>query len=96
MVRGSLRRLRGLTDVSFVLAEESDWWNRSEEDELLPTIMPLTQKSNPYIALVSTPGRLGGLMHRLSQANENKSRFKKVRIPYSDVVGRTAKTAKRP
>ncbi len=82
------RRLRGLTDVSFVLAEESDFWNRSEEDELLPTIMPLTQKSNPYIALVSTPGRLGGLMHRLSQANENQSRFKKVYIPYSDVIGK--------
>jgi hypothetical protein len=84
----NLRRLRGLTDVSFVLAEESDFWNRSEEDELLPTIMPLTQKSNPYIALVSTPGRLGGLMHRLSQANEQTSRFKKVYIPYTDVVGK--------
>jgi hypothetical protein len=81
----NLRRLRGLTDVSFVLAEESDFWNRSEEDELLPTVMPLTQKSNPYIALVSTPGRLGGLMHRLSSADERTSRFKKVYIPYTEV-----------
>jgi hypothetical protein len=81
----NLRRLRGLSDVSFVLCEESDFWNKSEEDELLPIIMPLTQKSNPYIALVSTPGRLGGLMHRLSQADERKSRFKKVFIDYRDV-----------
>jgi hypothetical protein len=81
----NLRRLRGLSDVSFVLCEESDFWNKSEEDELLPIIMPLTQKSNPYIALVSTPGRLGGLMHRLSQADERKSRFKKIFIDYRNV-----------
>jgi hypothetical protein len=82
----NLRRLRGITDTAFVLVEESDFWNKNEEDELLPTIMPLLQKSDPYIALVSTPGRLSGLMHRLSQAPESQSRFRKVYIPYSDVL----------
>jgi hypothetical protein len=71
-----LRRLRGLTDVSFLLAEESDHWNRNEEDELLPTIMPLTQKdASMMMALVSTPGRLGGLMHRLSQTYDDNNYF---------------------
>jgi hypothetical protein len=85
----NLRRLRGITNVSFLLAEESDYWNPSEESELLPTILPLTQKNNQIkIALVSTPGRLGGLMHQLHMSPQSTIRFKKIYIPYTDAVGK--------
>ncbi|MDQ3968164.1 MAG: hypothetical protein M3275_07195 [Thermoproteota archaeon] len=85
----NLRRLRGITNVSFLLAEESDYWNPSEEDELLPTILPLTQKNNQIkIALVSTPGRLGGLMHSLHLAPQDSIRFKKIYIPWKDAIGK--------
>lgn len=82
----NLRRLRGITDTSFVSIEESDFWNRNEEDEILSVVMPLIQKSDPYITLISTPGRLGGLMHQISQ--DQNSPFSKVYIPYTDVINK--------
>jgi hypothetical protein len=82
----NLRRLRGITDVTFILAEESDFWNVSEESELLDTILPIVQKSTPYMALISTPGRLGGLMHRIHMAPDRSiGGFKKVYIKWQEV-----------
>jgi hypothetical protein len=82
----NLRRIRGLTDVFYCLAEEADHWNKSEEDELLPIIMPLRQKyTDMRFALVSTPGRLGGLMQSLHDGNAERFGFKNVVIDWRDV-----------
>ena len=48
--------------------------------------MPHLQKSNPYIALVSTPGRIGSLMHRISQESIETCMWKRIYIPYTDAL----------
>ena len=65
----NLRTLRGREKVAMILIEESDFWNKNEEDELLPTILPHIQKSDPYLVMVSTPGRKGSLMERMFTAD---------------------------
>src|SRR5215216_1497401 len=89
----NLRTLRGRDKVAMILIEESDFWNKSEEDELLPTVLPHIQKSDPYIITVSTPGRKGSLMERMftedmqTEEEERKhySLFHKIKIDYRDV-----------
>lgn len=85
----NLLRLRGITNVSFLTLEESAFWHKSEEEEILPIILPLRQKnSNMQIALTSTPGKLGSLMHQIHLAPQDKTPFYKVYIDWRQVVGK--------
>jgi hypothetical protein len=52
----STRALRGITDVKFVLADEAAFWNPGEEErDVRAVIERMIVKSDPYVALVSTP-----------------------------------------
>jgi hypothetical protein len=85
----NLLRLRGITNVSFLALEESSFWHKSEEEEILPIILPLRQKNKDIqISLISTPGRLGSLMHQIHLAPESQTPFKKVYIDWKQVVGK--------
>src|SRR5215216_2444804 len=88
----NLRTLRGRDRIGMVIIEESDFWNKNEEDELLPIVLPFIQKSNPYLAMVSTPGRKGSLMERMfsedlhsEEEAKQYSLFHKIKIDYRDV-----------
>jgi hypothetical protein len=85
----NLLQLRGITNVSALIVEESSFWPKSEEEELLPIILPLIQK-NPgiYMSLISTPGRIGSLMHKIHLTPQSQTPFHKVYIDYKQVVGK--------
>jgi hypothetical protein len=83
----NLLQLRGISGVSALVAEESGFWHSSEEAELLPIILPLIQKNERIImSLISTPSKIGSLMHKIHLARENEIPFKKVYIDYKEVL----------
>jgi hypothetical protein len=85
----NLLQLRGITNVSFLTLEESSFWHPNEEEEILPIILPLRQKNeNIKIALISTPGAIGSLMHQVHLAPPDKTPFHKVYIDWRQVVGK--------
>ena len=85
----NLLQLRGITNVSVLIIEESSFWPESEERELLPITLPLIQK-NPgiYMSLISSAGRIGSLMHKLHLTPQSQTSFHKVYIDYKQVVGK--------
>lgn len=77
--------LRGLSDLAVAVVEEFDWWGDSiSESEILPTLLPHIQKSNPYIILITTPGKLNSLMHKIVQEPESTTIWKRILIPYNE------------
>jgi len=85
----NLLQLRGITNVSFLTLEESSFWHKSEEEEILPIILPLRQKNEDIkIACISTPGAIGSLMYEIHLANPSQTPFHKVYIDWRQVVGK--------
>lgn len=85
----NLLQIRGQSSVSAIVLEESSFWHPNEESEILPIILPLRQK-NPdiIISLISTPGRIGSLMHQIHMAPPDRTPFFKVYIPFTDVINK--------
>ena len=85
----NLLQLRGITNVSFLTLEESSFWHPNENSEILPIILPLKQKNEDIkIALISTPGEIGSLMHEVHLVPESETPFHKVYIDWRQVVGK--------
>jgi hypothetical protein len=74
--------MRGLTDVKFILSDESDMYPTFQQREVRAVIEGYVGKpnSNPTIVLVSTPKAPGGLMQQIEL--EEESLYHKLRFDY--------------
>ena len=52
---------RALDNPKFILLDESDFWRKSEIDNVRHVAERYIGKSDPYIVMVSTPNAPGGL-----------------------------------
>ena len=55
---------RSLTNPKFILLDEADFWIRAEVDEVRDVAERYIGKSDPYIAMISTPHQPGGRRRR--------------------------------
>jgi len=62
-----LDAMRSLTDVSFILSDESDFYSKSEQQNVRDVIERYIGKTDPYICLVSTPNAPGGLFEQIEK-----------------------------
>jgi hypothetical protein len=81
----ALSSLRGYEKVSWIIADEADYWTASEGQQLRATVEPFQAKSNPVCCLLSTPRAMWGLFWQLEQ--EKNSLYKKLYIPYNKALG---------
>jgi hypothetical protein len=74
--------MRGLTDVKFILSDESDMYPLFQQREVRGVIEGYIGKANsdPHIVLVSTPKAPGGLMQQIEL--EENSLYHKLRFDY--------------
>jgi hypothetical protein len=74
--------MRGLTDVKFILSDESDMYPTFQQREVRAVMEGYVGKpnSNPTIVLVSTPKAPGGLMQQIEL--EEDSLYHKLRFDY--------------
>jgi hypothetical protein len=74
--------MRGLTDVKFILSDESDMYPTFQQRDVRAVIEGYIGKpnSNPTIVLVSTPKAPGGLMQQIEL--EEDSLYHKLRFDY--------------
>ena len=60
---------RSLDNPKFILLDESDFWRKSEIDNVRHVAERYIGKSDPYIVMVSTPNAPGGLFYRYREQN---------------------------
>lgn len=83
-----LSSFRSLTRPVFILLDEADFFGPASQDEDRQTAERYIAKSDPYIALVSTPNRPDGLFARIEKEPMETCLYKKIFIHYTEGLGK--------
>jgi len=76
-----MNAFRGFTNVKFILLDEADFFRIDQQQEALDVAHGYIPKSDPKIAMISTPNNPGGLFDRIE--SDSESRYHKVFLPYT-------------
>jgi hypothetical protein len=63
--------MRGLSDVSFVLLDEADFFPPGQQQDARDVSERYIAKSNPWIVMVSTPNAPDGLFDKIEREPED-------------------------
>lgn len=74
---------RGQPNVSFVLVDEADFFPISTQMEIRNVIEGYVPKSNPYIALISTPYEPNGLFQKIENEPEDVCMYYRFRYDWT-------------
>jgi hypothetical protein len=85
-----LDAMRGLSDVSFVLLDEPDFFPPGQQQDARDVSERYIAKSNPWIVMVSTPNAPDGLFERIEKESEETCLYKRLAV----LPGRRRKNAK--
>lgn len=77
---------RSLDKPKFIFLDESDFWRKSEVEDVRHVSERYIGKSNPDIVMVSTPNRPDGLMQMIEQ--EETSIYHRIRLGYQLGLGK--------
>jgi len=75
-----LDAMRGLPNVSFVFVDEADYFSEREQMNVMTIPTRYIGKSQVWIAMVSTPNKIGGLFHTME--NDPNTPFKRYIFSY--------------
>ena len=89
-----LDAMRSLTSPKFVLVDECDFLPPAESLKIRGVVERYIAKSDPYIALVSTPGQIGGLFQKILQEPENECIYSRLVLPYQIGLGKIYSAAR--
>jgi len=84
----NLDALRSLTNLSFALLDEADFFHTTEHNDARAVTERYIPKSDPFIAMVSTPDRPGGLMETIQKEPDATCVYKKMFLPYTIGLGK--------
>lgn len=68
--------------------DESDFWRKSEIDNVRHVSERYIGKSDPYIVMISTPNAPGGLFYRIEAEPEESCLYKRLKMDYHYGLGR--------
>lgn len=81
--------MRGYEDFKFILLDEADFFNQSEQEEVMAVARGYIAKTNPWIVMVSTPNEPGSLFHRIEQMKDDEEAgFKRIQYLYQRGLGK--------
>jgi hypothetical protein len=78
-----LDAMRGLSDVSFVLLDEADFFPPGQQQDARDVSERYIAKSNPWIVMVSTPNAPDGLFERIEKEPEETCLYKRLFLDYT-------------
>jgi hypothetical protein len=78
-----LDAMRGLSDVSFVLLDEADFFPPGQQQDARDVSERYIAKSNPWIVMVSTPNAPDGLFDRIEKEPEGTCLYKRLLLDYT-------------
>lgn len=74
--------LRSAPNISFFFIDEADFFEKSDQLEVIDSVERYIGKSDPYIVMVSTPNDPEGLFSKLEHEEEEKCVYKRFHIDY--------------
>ncbi|MGA8565319.1 MAG: hypothetical protein WB587_11265 [Nitrososphaeraceae archaeon] len=79
---------RVLDNPKFILLDESDFWRKSEIDNVPHVAERYIGKSDPYIVMVSTPNAPGGLFYNIEAEPEDTCLYKRLKLSWEVGLGK--------
>jgi hypothetical protein len=83
-----LDAMRGLSNVSFILLDEADFFPPGQQQDARDVSERYIAKSNPYIVMVSTPNAPDGLFERIEKESEDTCLYKRLFLDYTYGIGK--------
>jgi late competence protein required for DNA uptake (superfamily II DNA/RNA helicase) len=83
-----LDSMRGLSNVSFILLDEADFFPVGQQQDARDVSERYIAKSNPYIVMVSTPNAPEGLFERIEKEAEDVCLYKRIFLDYTYGIGK--------
>jgi hypothetical protein len=84
--------MRGYEDFKFILLDEADFFEPSEQEEVVAVARGYIVKTQPWIVMVSTPHAPNSLFHRIEQMQSDEDAgFKRLQFLYSRGIGKIYK-----
>lgn len=81
--------MRGYEDFKFILLDEADFFEPSEQEEVMAVARGYIAKTNPYIIMVSTPHEPNSLFHRIEQMkSDEEAGFIRLQYLYQRGIGK--------
>jgi hypothetical protein len=74
---------RALENPKFILIDESDFFRKSEQQDVRFVTERYIGKSDPYIVMVSTPNAPNGLFEKIEKEPENSCIYKRLKMDYT-------------
>lgn len=74
--------LRGLTDCKLAIADEFAFFDPVDQQQILPVLEAFRQKSDCQVILLSTPGPLNDVYHKLFSEPVDQCRYHRIYIPW--------------
>jgi hypothetical protein len=84
----NINAYRSLTNPSFILVDEGDFFLRKEWSDIRDTTEGYAAKSNPIIVLVSTPNKPGGMFDTIEREPEDTCFYYRMRLGYEIGLGK--------
>jgi hypothetical protein len=83
-----LDAMRGLSNVSFILLDEADFFPPGQQQDARDVSERYIAKSSPYIVMVSTPNAPDGLFERIEKEAEDTCLYKRLFLDYTYSIGK--------
>ena len=78
-----LDSFRSLTNPKFIFLDEADMFRKGEQEDVRHVSERYIGKSNPYIVMVSTPDKPGGLFYQIEQEPEDTCIYKRLKMDWT-------------
>jgi hypothetical protein len=83
-----LDAMRGLNDVAFIYLDEADFFPPGQQQDARDVSERYIAKSNPWIAMVSTPNSPEGMFERIEKEPANTCLYRRLFLDYTYGLGR--------
>ena len=81
--------MRGYEDFKFILLDEADFFDKSEQEEVMAVARGYIVKTQPWIVMVSTPNEPNSLFHKIEQMkSDEEAGFKRIQYLYERGMGK--------
>jgi hypothetical protein len=84
----NLGSYRSLTAPKFILIDEGDFFPSGQLEDVRHVAERYIAKSSPWIVMVSTPNKPGGLFEQIENEQEDSCIYKRLYLPYTLGVGK--------
>jgi hypothetical protein len=83
------KAMRGYEDFAFIFLDEADFFEQANQEEVTSVVRGFIPKTQPWIAMVSTPNEPNSLFHRIEQMkSDEEAGYRRLQFLYERGLGK--------